>query len=120
MPPPGFTIIKIKNTNPSCSIVSELSGISAVAVITVGPNPSINFEVTVSLPLAGIVKGPPSVSLPINAPPSSLILYCTPVAPLDPMFSITVLTLNNPPVRGLISSIGTPSMVAVVSSSAVL
>ncbi len=107
--------MKMKNTNPSCSRIAELSGISAVTVTNVAPNPMIKLEVAVISPSAGI-SSVPDVSLPINAPPSSLILHCTPVAAVAPSFLIFAFTLNNPPVIAPISSFG-PSTIVIVCGS---
>ena len=56
----------------------------------------------------------PLVSLPIKAPPVSVMLQLTLVAASVPMFLIDVFTLNNPPVIGWIWTIAAPSVMEIV------
>jgi len=69
MLPLGLICIKNKNTVPPCDLVSEPSGISAVTVTLICPNPIIKSECIVVCPSAGILAISPLLSFPRNIVP---------------------------------------------------
>ena len=81
-------IIKNNSTVPLCDLVSKPSGISAVTVIVVFPNPMTKSEVAVAHPRAGILGILPLLSPPISIIPLRVIFHVMFVASVEPMFLI--------------------------------
>ena len=96
--------MKNSNTNAFCSLYTP--GFSVVTVTTVLPNPRMKSELMVLFSPAGILVILPEFSPSSNnKPPSRAMLQFTSIASTVPVFLITALTLNNPPVRDSIGGL---------------